>query len=134
MFDPASFVRVAAFSVIFAGIEYRYINRREEEWPRTKDGFFEKPAFWVISPYQAYLLLPLFMVVSFAPPVSAWAGNTFLTALLEDAAYFVWRGKGVQKSDWTTTLFGSFKLGDLLVPTWWPLAGLLVAALYFLPF
>ncbi len=133
MFDSDSFARVAAFAIIFAGIEYRYINRAEADWTRKVDGFFEKPVFWVISPYHAYLLLPLFITAAFTLPVTAWAANTFVLAVIEDIAYFVWRGKAVRAGEWTTTLFGSFKVGRLVVPTWWPLDLLLAAGLYLLP-
>ncbi len=134
MFDPASFIRAAVFAIIFAGIEYRYINRREADWTKKVEGFFEKPAFWVISPYQAYLLLPLFITAAFTLPVTAWAANTFLVAVLEDIAYFGWRGKAVMPGEWTTTLFGSFRLGRFVIPTWWPLDLLIAAGLYLLPF
>lgn len=134
MFDPASFVRAAVFAVIFAGIEYRYINRGEAEWTRKVEGFFEKPAFWVISPYQAYLLLPLFITAAYTFPITAWAANTFLVAVLEDLAYFVWRGRIVMTGEWTTTLFGSFRVGRFVIPIWWPLDLLVAAGLYALPF
>ena len=134
MFDAASFVRVLAFGIIFAGIEYRYVNRREAEWTKKTEDFYEKPAFWVIAPYHVFLLLPLFIVASFTFPISAWAGNTFFLAVAEDIAYFAWRGKGVAKGEWTTTLFGSFSIGDLVVPLWWPLDLLIAAFLYWIPF
>lgn len=121
------------FSFIFAGIEYRYINRREAEWTTKVEGFYEKNAFWLISPYQAYLLLPAFIVVAFTQPVTAWAANTFLIAFLEDAFYFAWRGRRVAKGEWTTRLFGSFTLGGYEVPVWWPLCLILVAGLYLAP-
>jgi nitrate reductase gamma subunit len=133
LFDAASFLRVVAFAIVFAGIEYRYVNRYEKEWTKTAEGFVEKPVFWVISPYHAFLLLPLFIVASFTLPITAWAGNTFLLAVAEDIAYFVWRGKAVVDGDWTTTLFGSFKLGGFVIPTWWPLDLLIAAALYWVP-
>ena len=134
MFEPASFVRSLVFSVIFAGIEYRYINRREAEWTRKVDGFYEKAAFWVISPYHAFLLLPLFIVSAFTLPITAWAGNTFVVAVLEDIAYFGWAKRRVMKGEWTTQLFGSFSVGGLEVPVWWPLDTALVVVLYLLPF
>jgi hypothetical protein len=134
LFDTASFVRVLAFGIIFAGIEYRYVNRREAEWTKKTEGFYEKPAFWVIAPYHVLLLLPLFIVASFTFPITAWAGNTFFLAVLEDIAYFAWRGKGVAKGEWTTTLFGSFSIGGLVVPLWWPLDLLIAAFLYWIPF
>ena len=133
MFDLTSFVRVVAFAVIYAGIEYRYVNRREGPWTKTAEGFTEKPVFWVIAPYHLYLLLPLFIVVSFAPSISAWAGNTFLLSVLEDIVYFVWRGKAVNKQDWTTTLMGSFRVGPLVIPVWWPLDILVAGALFVSP-
>ncbi len=133
MFDPASFIRATVFAVIYAGIEYRYVNRSEAGWTRQVEGFYEKPAFWVISPYHAYLLLPLFIVAAFALPITAWAANTFLVAVVEDIAYFAWRGKAVMAGEWTTTLFGSFKLGGFVIPVWWPLDLLIALVLYLLP-
>ncbi|MDV3278509.1 MAG: hypothetical protein LYZ69_08625 [Nitrososphaerales archaeon] len=133
MFEPFSFLRSVAFAVLFAGIEYRYVNRREEEWTRKVESFYEKAAFWIISPYQAYLLLPTFVVVAFALPVSAWAGNTFLVAVAEDMAYFAWRGSRVVKGEWTTMLFGSFTVNGHEVSVWWPLGLLIAAALYLMP-
>lgn len=130
MLDPASFLRVVAVGIIFAGIEYRYVNRYERDWTKTAEGFNEKPVFWVISPYHLYLLLPLFVVASFTLPITAWAGNVFFLAVLEDVAYFAWRGKWVAKGEWTTTLFGSFRLGRFEVPVWWPLDILVAAALF----
>jgi hypothetical protein len=127
LFDLTSFVRVVAFAVIYAGIEYRYVNRREVE------GFLEKPLFWVITGYHFFLLLPLFIVASFAPSITAWAGNTFLLSVVEDAVYFAWRGKAVTKQDWTTTLMGSFKIGPAVIPVWWPLDILVAGALYLAP-
>jgi len=35
--------------------------------------------------------------------------------------------------EWTTKLFGSFKLGRLVVPVWWPLALLAAVGLYLGP-
>ncbi|MDA4128318.1 MAG: hypothetical protein OK422_02470 [Thaumarchaeota archaeon] len=134
MFDPPSFLRVVAFAVIFGGIEYRYVNRREAQWTREVPGFDEKPVFWLYAPYHFYFLLPLLIVVSFTPSVSAWAGNVFYAALAEDVAYFVWRGKTVMRGEWTTQLFGSFQLGKVTVPAWWPLDALIVTAFYLLPF
>ena len=134
MFDAVSFVRVLAFGIVFAGIEYRYVNRREQEWTKKMEEFYEKPAFWVISPYHAFLLLPLFIAAAFTFPITAWAGNTFLLAVVEDIAYFAWKGKGVAKGEWTTTLFGSFSIGGFVVPVWWPLDLLIAAFLYWIPF
>jgi hypothetical protein len=130
LFDPGSFVRVVIFGLIYAGIEYRYVNRLEKEWTKTTEGFSEKPVFWVISPYHFYLLLPLFIVASYTPDISAWAGNTFFLAVLEDVVYFVWRGKAVSKSDWTTTLMGSVRVGSMEIPLWWPLDILVALGLY----
>lgn len=134
MLDLGSFVRIVAFAAVYAGIEFRYVNRYEKEWTKTADGFVEKYLFWVISPYHAFFLLPLFIVVAFALPISAWAGNTFLLAVLEDMAYFGWRGKAVARGEWTTKLFGSFGLGRIVIPVWWPLDTAVAAALYLLPF
>ena len=133
MFDPASFVRVAAFGIIYAGIEYRYVNRYERDWPRTPEGTTEKPAFWVITPYHLFLLLTLFIVVSYSPSITAWAANTFVLAVLEDMVYFAWRGKAVSKEDWTTTLFGSFRIGGIVIPVWWPLDIIVAGVLYLAP-
>ena len=87
----------------------------------------------MITPYHAFFLLPLFILAAFALPVTAWADNTFLLAVAEDVAYFAWRGKAVRKGEWTTTLFGSFKVGRLVIPIWWPLDMLVAAALYAVP-
>lgn len=133
MFDPWSFVRVVVFGIIYAGIEYRYVNRYEKEWTKTAEGFVEKPVFWVITPYHLYLLLPLFIVASYAPSITAWAGNTFTLAVLEDVAYFGWRGRAVAKGEWTTTLFGSFSFGRAEIPAWWPLDIVLAGILFWLP-
>lgn len=133
MFEPLSFLRTVIFAVLFAGIEYRYVNRREEEWTRKVDGFYEKAAFWIISPYQAYLLLPTFVAVAFTLPVSAWAGNSFLVAIVEDMAYFAWRGSWAAKGEWTTKLFGSFTVYGREIPFWWPLGLVIAAALYLMP-
>jgi len=133
LFDPGSFLRVAVFGVIYAGIEYRYINRYEREFPTTAEGVSEKAVFWVITPYHLFLLLPLFVAVSFILPITAWAGNTFFLAVLEDIVYFAWRGKSVTADDWTTTLFGSFSVGRFVIPVWWPLDILVAAALFWAP-
>ena len=133
MFDLASFARIVAFAIIFAGIEYRYVNRSEAEWTGKVEGFHEKPLFWVITPYHAYLLLPLFIAVSYTLPITAWAGNTFVLAVFEDVAYFWWRGRAVAKGEWTTTLFGSFRVGKLVIPVWWPLDLMVAAGLYLFP-
>lgn len=133
MFDSAAFVRVVAFAAIYAGIEYRYINRYERGWTKKTVEFNEKPVFWVISPYQLYLLLPLFVVVAFSPSLTAWGGNTAFLIVLEDAIYFMWRRKPVGKSDWTTTLMGSFRIGRLQMPLWWPLGAFVAALLFWLP-
>lgn len=133
MFELASFLRIVAFAVVFAGIEYRYVNRYEREWTKVKDEFNEKHVFWVITPYHLYLLLPLFIIASYSPSITAWAGNAFFLAVLEDVLYFFWRGRAVVPGDWTTTLFGSLKLGSLHVPRWWPLDTFIAAVLYWLP-
>ncbi|QQG48056.1 MAG: hypothetical protein HY247_04635 [archaeon] len=134
MFDPVSFVRILAFAVVYAGVEYRYVNRSEAEWTKKVKEFPEKPVFWVIAPYHLYLLLPLFVIVSFTSSITAWAGNTFLLAVFEDIAYFGWRGRSVIEGEWTTTLFGSFRIGRWIVPIWWPLDAMIAAGLYFAPF
>jgi len=130
LIEVISLVRSAGFAILFAGIEYRYVNRMEAN---EMEGFQEKPAFWLISPYQAYLLLPAFVVVALAPSVSAWVANTFMIALLEDVAYFLWRGRWVRSGEWTTRLFGSFSLAGKVVPIWWPLALVLSASFYLMP-
>jgi len=129
-----SFIRSIVFAVIYAGIEYRYVNRRESPWTNGVEGFYEKPAFWVISPYQAYFLLPLFVAVTFTPSLTAWAGNIFLVAVLEDMAYFAWRKRRVMQGDWTTTLFGSYRVGGFLIPVWWVQDIFVVLVFYLLPF
>jgi hypothetical protein len=134
LLDPASFVRVIAFGIVYAGIEYRYVNRYEREWTRTAEGFVEKPVFWVIMPYHLYLLLPLFMIASFALPLTAWFGNAVFLAVFEDMAYFVWRGKMVVKGDWTTTIAGSVRAGGYEIPIWWPVDILVAAVLFAVPF
>ncbi|MCL4356235.1 MAG: hypothetical protein JRN56_04830 [Nitrososphaerota archaeon] len=133
MFDPVAFIRVIAFGIVYAGIEYKYINRHERDWTKTAEGFVEKPVFWQISPYHFYLLLPLFVIASFSSSVTAWAGNTFFLAALEDMVYFVWRGSVVSKNDWTTTLMGSFRVGKMEVPVWWPIDIAAAVALFVLP-
>lgn len=129
-----SFIRVVIFSVIYGGIEFRYVNRREAEWTRGTPGFYEKALLGTYSPYHIYFLLPVFIVVGFTQDIPAWAANVFLAALVEDVFYFVWRKKWVAKGEWTTMLFGSFRLGGHEVPIWWVLVGMLVAALYYVPF
>ena len=133
MFEAASFVRVIVFGIIYAGIEYRYVNRREADWTKKTEWFLEKPVFWVISPYHLYLLLPLFVSAAFTLPLTAWAANTFLLAVVEDIAYFVWKGKPVMPGEWTTTLFGSLRLGRFVIPVWWLPELLVVLALYLVP-
>ena len=134
MFDLASFIRVSVFAIIYGGIEYRYVNRSEDEWTKNIEGFIEKPVFGVFTPYHVFLLLPLFVSVSFVLPITAWAGNCFLVGLVEDVAYFVWRGKWVMKGEWTTKILGSFGVGDVVVPSWWPLSIVLVILIYLVPF
>ncbi len=133
MFDLGSFLRVAVFAVLYAGIEYRYVNRYEREFPTTAEGVSEKPVFWVITPYHLFLLLPLFVTASFAPTITAWAGNTFFLAVMEDVVYFGWRGKWVTAQDWTTTLLGSFRVGRFVIPVWWPLDILVAGVLFLVP-
>ena len=133
MFDTASFLRILVFAIIYAGIEYRYVNRREKDWTQPAEGFAEKPVFWVITPYHLFFLLPLFIASSFTLPISAWAGNTFVLAVMEDIVYFAWKGKLVTKGEWTTTLFGSFSIGRLVVPVWWPIDTVVAVALYLVP-
>ena len=133
MFEPVSFVRVVLVGVIYAGIEYRYINRREQEWTKKVEGFYEKAAFGKYSPYQVFFLLPLFVAISYTQSITAWAGNAFLLALVEDFAYFLWRGKMVVEGEWTTQLFGSFKVGSTVVPVWWPIDLVIVLVLFAVP-
>ena len=130
MFDLASFVRIVAFGIIYAGIEYRYVNRYEAEWTKTAEGFNERPVFCDIMPYHFFFLLPLFIVASFSVDITAWAGNTFLLAVVEDVFYFVWRGRSVRKGEWTTTLFGSIGSGRLVIPLWWPIDIAVAVILY----
>ena len=134
MFDPGSFVRVAAFGVVYAGIEYRYVNRYEREPVATAVGAAEKPVFWAILPYHLYLLLPLFVIASYSPSFTAWGGNAFFLAALEDMAYFAWRRIPVSKKDWTTTLMGSFKVGPMEVAYWWAVDLLVAAGLFWVRF
>ena len=134
MLDPASLARILVFAVIYAGIEYKYINRSESEWVNGEEVYREKFLFWVVRPYHLYLLLPLFIVVSFSTSVTAWAGNTFLLAVVEDVAYFGWRGKGVRKGEWTTKWFGALNIGRTAVPIWWPVDTLVAAPLFVAPF
>lgn len=133
MFDLLSFVRVVAFATIFGGIEYRYVYRREAPWTKQVADFGEEPAFWIIAPYNAYFLFPAFIVVALSPSITAWAGNAFLLAVLEDLAYFAWRGSRVRNGEWTTCLFGSFSTGGRVVPFWWPLALAIAVAFYLMP-
>lgn len=134
LFDPVSFLRVVVFAAVFAGIEFRYINRREVGLDTKTGGLGEKPVMGLFLPYHLYFLLPLFIVASFSLPVTAWAGNTFAVALLEDVSYFVWRGRWVSRGEWTTRHFGSLSPAGLTVPVWWILDALIVAFLYLLPF
>ena len=133
MFDAASFLRVVAFAVVYAGIEFRYVNRYERDYTRTAEGFVEKPVLGVFAPYHVYLLLPLFALVSFVPSFTAWVGNGLVLAVFEDMAYFVWRGRRVARGEWTTTIAGSFGLGRFEVPTWWPVDVIVAAALFLVP-
>jgi len=133
LLELLSLARSALFAILFAGVEHRYINRREAPWTKEVPGFFEKPAFWLISPYQAYLLFPIFVLVGIASSLTAWAANTFLIAFLEDMAYFVWRGEWVRSGEWTTQLLGSFTVAGKAVPVWWPLALVIAVAFYLMP-
>jgi hypothetical protein len=133
LFEPISFFRVVLAAIIYGGIEYRYINRREEDWTKKVEGFMEKPVFGKYSPYQVFFLLPLFAVISYTQSVTAWAGNVFLLAFLEDLAYFGWRGEMVKEGEWTTQLFGSFKVGSAVIPTWWPIDLVITLSLYAIP-
>ncbi len=120
-------------AVIYAGIEYSYVNRKEAPWTKQIEGFHEKPVFWKYTRYHVYLLLPLFIAISYTGSITAWAGNIFLMALVEDVAYFAWRGKMVSEGEWTVQLFGSFKLGGVVVPVWWPLDAVIVILSYAIP-
>ncbi len=133
MFDAASFLRVVVFAAIYGGIEYRYVNRYERDYTKTAEGFVEKPAFFVFAPYHVYFLVPLFALVSFAWPFTNWVANGLILAVLEDAAYFIWRGRRVVKGEWTTTIMGSFGVGGFEVPIWWPVDILVAVGLYALP-
>lgn len=134
MFELISFFRVIAAAVIYGGIELRYVNRNEAEWTKHIDGFYEKPALWKYTRYHVFFLLPLFIILSYTGSITAWAGNVFLVALIEDVAYFAWRNKMVLQGEWTAQLFGSFKLGGVVVPVWWPLDVLTVLFFYAIPF
>ena len=133
MFDAASFLRAVAFAAVYAGIEYRYVNRREVDWTGTTGGFGEKPVLSIFMPYHVYLLLPLFAVVAFAWPLTEWVANGLVLAVVEDAVYFAWRGRRVAKGEWTSTLIGSFSVGGFVVPTWWVLDVVVAAGLYLAP-
>lgn len=133
MFDLSSFLRVLAAAVIYAGIEYRYVNRKEAQWTNQIDDFYDKPVISKYSRYHVFFLLPLFVVISYAASITAWAGNVFLVAFIEDAAYFAWRGKMVLQGEWTAQLFGSIRLGGIVVPVWWPLDVLIVLIVYSIP-
>jgi hypothetical protein len=121
------------FSIIYGGIEYKYVNREEAAWTKTIPGFNEKPLWKEYTPYHILLLLPLFAVVSFTFSISAWTANVFLAALSEDIFYFVWRRKWVRKGEWTTRHYGAFTIGDYAFPFWWFLTGIIVTSLYLLP-
>jgi hypothetical protein len=88
----------------------------------------------VFTPYHVFLLFPLFVAVAFALPLTAWVGNFFLLGLGEDVAYFGWRKKRVMKGEWTTSILGSFSIGDVVVPVWYPLSLALILLMYLLPF
>ena len=133
MFDFTSFARILAFAIVYAGVEYRYVNRYESEWAGGEEVYTERFLFSVVRPYHLYLLLPMFIVVSFSWPITAWAGNVFALAILEDVFYFVWRRKKVRKGEWTTRLMGSLSLGGLVLPLWWPTDAVVAVALYLAP-
>ncbi len=133
MFDLLSFFKAILAALIYAGIEYRYVNREEAGWTKQIDGFYEKPIFWKYTRYHVYFVLPLFIVISYAGSITAWAGGVFLVALVEDVAYFAWRGKMVSEGEWTAQLFGSFKLGGVVLPVWWPLDLVIVLFFYAIP-
>lgn len=134
MLDILSFVRSLVFAVIYAGIEYRYVNGREAGSSPGSYEFFEKPILGAFAPYHVFLLFPLFITSAFALPLTAWAGNFFLLVVGEDMAYFGWRQSPVTKGEWTTRFIGSFNVGGMAVPVWWPLAVVFVALLYLAPF
>ncbi len=134
MLDTAALARILAFAVIYAGVEFRYINRSEADWADGKEVYREKFIFWVVRPYHLYLLLPMFIAVSYSPSLTAWAGNTFLMAVAEDMAYFAWRGKGVRSGEWTTRWFGEVKVRGLVLPLWWPVDALVAVAFFTAPF
>ena len=79
MLDILSFVRSLAFAVIYGGIEYRYVNRREAGSSPGSYEFFEKPILGAFAPYHVFLLFPLFITSAFATPLTAWADNFFLS-------------------------------------------------------
>lgn len=133
MFDLLSFFKVIVVAVIYAGIEYRYINRKEAPWTQQIDGFYEKPIFGKYTPYHVFFVLPLFIAISYTGSITAWTGNVFLVAFVEDVAYFAWRGKMVLEGEWTAQLFGSFKLGGVVVPVWWLLDLVIVLFFYAIP-
>jgi hypothetical protein len=134
LFELVSFFRVIAAAVVYGGIELRYVNRNEADWTRKIDGFYEKPVLWKYTRYHVLFVLPLFIVISYTGQISAWAANVFLVAFVEDVAYFAWRKKMVLQDDWTAQLFGSFKLGGVVVPIWWPLDLLIALLFYSIPF
>jgi hypothetical protein len=127
-------MRSAAFAVIYGGIEYRYINNREEGWTTDGWNFKEKPVFRQFTPYHVFLLLPLFIAVGFSMPLTAWIGDALLIALVEDFSYFAWRGRWVEKGEWTTMLYGSVSIGRKAIPLWWPAFLVVVSLLYLVPF
>ncbi len=124
MFGPVSFARVLAFAVVYAGIEYRYLNRYEKEFPQ------EKPVLGTILPYHTYFLLPVFVIVSYSASITAWAGNVFFLTVAEDAIYFAWRGRPVTQADWTSNILGNFKVGRAVIPVWWIPCIVAAAGLY----
>jgi hypothetical protein len=136
LLDPVSLIRSLAFAIIYGGIEYRYVNRREEgDRPAGSPyEFFEKPVFGHFAPYHVFMLFPLFVTAAFSLVLTAWVGNFFLIAVAEDIAYFGWRRSRVAAGEWTTRLFGSIGVGGVVVPLWWLFSFVLVALLYLVPF
>jgi hypothetical protein len=134
LFELASFVRSTAFALFFAGIEYRYVNRRDAEWTKTSEAFLEKPALWKLMPYHLFFVLPVFVISAYDLPITVWAGNVLWIMVLEDLAYFVWRGRWVMAGEWTTTLLGGFRVGKYVVPGWWIPWIVLALVLYWVPF
>jgi hypothetical protein len=134
LFELLAFIRSAAFAVIFGGIEYRYVNYREEGWTTDGWNFKEKPVFGQYTPYHVFFVMPLFIAVGFTLPLTAWIGDALLIALVEDISYFAWRGRWVEKGEWTTKLYGSIGIGRRAIPLWWLAFFFLVSLFYLAPF